>query len=344
MKSIPFSLILLTLLSFFTAKAQYTETINNNRPGGSQGAFSVGTNVLQFEGGFGFGSENHRLLKTDANAFAIDYSVRFGFWKEELEVSLTGEFQSNSVTDSRGSVPIAYKQSNFRSNTLGAKYLVYDPYRQRDLEGPNLYSWKANNRFQWRDLIPAISVYAGANFDTGNNPFTPEDTFSISPRVSVQTQNNFKSGFVLVTNIIADRFTTQAPTYGYIVTMTYSVTDWFSVFIENQGFDSDFYADNLLRGGAAALITKDWQVDASFLYSLKDTPTRTYGRIGVSYRFDFHGEDEYLEEKGKAGREKRRAERDKKKGKKDKDKNEKKQKKNRKDGFEGDDDGDGGGN
>ncbi|MGK0386835.1 MAG: hypothetical protein ACI849_001454 [Patiriisocius sp.] len=335
MKLVPFFLTLFTFLSFFVANAQYTETINNNRPGGSQGAFSVGTNVLQFEGGFGFGSENHSLLETDASAFTVDYSVRFGFWKEELEVSLTGAYQSNSVTDTRGAVPLEYTQSNFRSNTLGAKYLVYDPYRKRDQEGPNLYSWKANNKFQWRDLVPAVSVFAGANFDTADNPFTPEDAFSISPRVSIQTQNNFKSGFVLVTNIIADRFTTEAPTYGYIVTLTYTLTDWFSLFLENQGFDSDFYADNILRGGVAALITKDWQVDASILYSLKDTPSRTFGRIGVSYRFDFHSEDEYLEDKGKAGRDKKKAERDKKNGKKDKE--------NRKDGFEDDDGDDDGG-
>ena len=29
--------------------AQYTDVINSNRPGASQSAFSVGTNVLQFE-------------------------------------------------------------------------------------------------------------------------------------------------------------------------------------------------------------------------------------------------------------------------------------------------------
>jgi len=321
MKSVSFILTILTLTSYFTVSGQYTETINNNRPGGSQGAFSVGTNVLQFETGFGIGQENHSLLQTQANAFAADYSARFGFWKEELEVILTGEFQSNNITDTRGASTNEYAQRNFRSNTLGVKYLVYDPYIKRDLKGPNLMSWKANNRFSWEELIPAISVYGGANFDSSNNPFTPEDPFSISPKVSIQTQNNFRSGFVLVTNIIADRFTTQTPTYGYIVTLTYCLSDWFSLFAEKQGFDSDFYADNIVRIGAAALITADWQVDASFLYSLKDTPSRTYGRIGVSYRFDFHDQDEFIEEKGKEGREKKKVEREKAKKEKKKKKN-----------------------
>ena len=72
-------------------------------------------------------------------------------------------YQSNAVSliDSGDN----FKESNFTTNTIGAKYLFFDPYRKRQIEKPNLYSWKANNGFKWKDLIPAISVYAGANFD-----------------------------------------------------------------------------------------------------------------------------------------------------------------------------------
>ena len=178
---LPF-LFLLCTISFSPVSAQYTEMINTNRPGGSQGAFSVGTNVLQVETGFSYGKEKHELLKTETNGFNIDYSVRYGFWKERLEFSLMGEFQSNSVTDNRSAVAREYSLSNFKSNTLGAKYLIYDPYRKRDLKGPNLYSWKANNKTQWADLIPAIAIYAGANFDFADNPFTPETEGKISPK------------------------------------------------------------------------------------------------------------------------------------------------------------------
>lgn len=331
---------LLALLVVSTSFSQYTEELNSNRPGSSQGAFSVGKNVLQFETGFGIGSEKHRLLNTETDAWFIDYSARYGFLKEELEVSLIGSFQSNSVTSSNGVSNFETKLSNFRSNTLGAKYLIYDPYRKRQLEGPNLLSWKKNNRIQWEDLIPAVSVYAGANFDFIQNPeglFTNNTTprieeISISPKFVVATQNNFLGGFVFVTNIIVDRITTDYPSYGYIVTLTHTPTDWFSVFVENQGFKSDFYADQIFRGGVAVLITEDFHVDGSILLNFKDTPSRTYGRIGLAYRFDMHDQDEYIEEKGKAGRDKRREEKNKGKRKK------------RKDGFEndGEDGGDGG--
>lgn len=271
--------------------------INTNRPGGSQGAFSVGTNVLQVETGFSYGKEKHELLKTETNGLAIDYSIRYGFWKERLEVSLMGEYQSNKITDNRSAVSREYKLSNFKSNTLGAKYLIYDPYRKRDLEGPNLYSWKANNRTQWADLIPAISIYAGANFDFADNPFTPEVESTISPKLVLSTQNNFIGGWVFVTNIIVDRVTTDFPTYGYILTLTHATNRYFSVFLENQGLKSDFYSDQLLRGGAAALLNQNLQVDLSLTYSFKDTPSKFYGRVGMAYRFDMHNKDEYLEDK-----------------------------------------------
>ncbi len=293
---LPF-LFLLSLLAISQASAQYTEMINTNRPGGSQGAFSVGTNVLQFETGFSYGKEKHELLKTETNGFAIDYSVRYGFWKERLEVSIMGEFQSNTVTDNRSAVAREYGLSNFKSNTIGAKYLIYDPYRKRELKGPNLYSWKANNKTQWADLIPAISIYAGANFDSADNPFTPEAESTISPKFVLATQNNFIGGWVFVTNIIVDRVTTEFPTYGYIVTLTHATNRYFSVFLENQGFKSDFYSDQLLRGGAAALINQNLQVDLSLTYSFKDTPSKFYGRAGLAYRFDMHNKDEYLEDK-----------------------------------------------
>ena len=292
---LPF-LFLLCTISFSPVSAQYTEMINTNRPGGSQGAFSVGTNVLQIETGFSYGKEKHELLKTETNGLAIDYSIRYGFWKERLEVSLMGEFQSNNITDNRSTTAREYSLSNFKSNTLGAKYLIYDPYRKRDLKGPNLYSWKANNKTQWADLIPAISIYAGVNFDFADNPFTPEAEGKISPKFVIATQNNFIGGWVFVTNIIVDRVTTDFPTYGYIVTLTHATNRYFSVFLENQGLKSDFYSDQLLRGGAAALINENLQVDLSLTYSFKDTPSKFYGRAGLAYRFDMHNKDEYLED------------------------------------------------
>lgn len=302
--------LIVTLCSLQISTAQYTDELNSNRPGNSQGAFSVGTNVLQFETGISLGWEDHQLLATETNAFLLDYAVRYGLLKEELEISIIGSFQSN--TNQRDFFGQLQESSlaNFRSNTIGAKYLLYDPYRKMEAEGPNLLSWKKNNKMQWADLIPAVSVYAGANFDFINDPersfvdptFTIEESLNISPKVVLATQNNFIGGFVFVTNLIADRIGSDFQSLGYIVTLTHTPTDWFSIFVENEGRINDTYADQLFRGGAAALITPDLQLDLSGVINFKDTPSRTYLRLGASYRIDRHDTDEYIEEKGKQGR------------------------------------------
>ncbi len=335
MKTQQISILFCFLFCVFAAKAQYTETINSNRPGFSQGAFSVGKKVLQFEAGFGYGTESHSLQKTETNVFIIDYNVRYGVWKEELEISLIGGFRSNSVTNNSGAISFDYKESNFTSNTLGAKYLVYDPYRKKEIEKPNLYSWKANNSFHWRDLIPAVSVYAGANFDFADNTLTPGTDSSISPTIAIATQHNWGT-WVFVTNIIGERITEDMPSYSYILTLTHTFNARMSAFIENQGISSDFYADQLLRGGAAYLFNQNFQIDASILVNFKDTPSRFMGRIGLSYRFDMHDKDEYIEEKGKAGKEKNKEEKGSKKKKKDKKEKKKNKRKDNIDFEEGD--------
>lgn len=294
-------LLLLVISPFSNVSAQYTEIINANKPGLSQGAFAVGNKVLQVESGFSYGKEKHNLLNTDTDAYTLDYGVRYGFWKERLEVSLMGEFQWSAIQNNCSAIPIKTNVSNFKSNTLGAKYLIYDPYRKKELKGPNLYSWRANNKFQWNDLIPAIALYVGANFDVVDdntyNPYIPQQESTISPKFVLATQNNWIGGWVFVTNIIVDRVTTDFPTYSYIVTLTHATNDYFSIFIENQGIKSDFYSDQLLRAGAASLINKNLQVDLSLTMNFKDTPSRYFARIGMAYRFDMHSDDEYLEDK-----------------------------------------------
>lgn len=275
--------------------AQYTDLINPNRPGQSQGAFSVGKNVYQLEMGLGYGKEKHNLLQTKTNGLLGEYAVRLGFFTEELEINLTGAFQQHDVTYQN--LGYSEKISNFSSNTLGAKYLIYDPYIKRELKGPNLYSWRKNNRFQVEDLIPAISLYAGLNVDTSDNPFIYEDKLTLSPKFMLMTQNNWIGGWVFVTNFIVDRITTEFPSYEYILTLTHTLRSGTSMFLENHGIFSDFYSDQLLRFGVAQLINANLHVDASLQVNFKDTPTKTYGRIGIAYRLDRHNEDEFIEEK-----------------------------------------------
>ena len=71
--------ILISLFGFFISYGQYTDQINSNRPGASIGAFSVGKNVVQFEGGTELRSYKHRSYNdSKVNANLLFLSVRYG--------------------------------------------------------------------------------------------------------------------------------------------------------------------------------------------------------------------------------------------------------------------------
>lgn len=296
MKSFFFGIAFFFGLAVFS---QYTETINSNRPGLSYGAFGVGNQVFQLEAGVSFGNDNHALRLADADIFGIDYAFRFGLLTDRLEFIFDGRFLSQSETILVGGTNRAFEASNFERNTFGAKYLVYDPWIKRDLQGPNVISWKANHSFQWYHLIPAVSIYAGGNISVGEeSPFMPPSSPSISPRLGLITQHNF-GVWVFVSNFIYDRFTTDFPSFAGIFTLTHTVNRQLSIFGEFQTIAGDFYSDELFRFGAAYLLDRNFQLDAFGLTNFKDTPQRWQVGVGISYRVDRYHKEEYMKERRK---------------------------------------------
>ena len=261
---------------------QHTDQINSNRPGETMSAFAVGKSVIQVESGLYGIKENHSILNYDANGFGIDMTLRWGLFVEKLELIADLQYQYEFLNPAT-----AYPdRSAFKQTVLGAKYLIYDPFKNYE-KNINVYSWKANHAFNWRQFIPAVSIFAGANITLANNPYYFSPDAAISPKIALITQNHFGDGtWVVVTNIIADYIGTDYPSYGYGITLTKGFNRKWSGFIENQGYISDFYSDAIVRGGAAYLIHDDLQIDASISTSLKDTPSILYGGIGFSWRYD----------------------------------------------------------
>jgi hypothetical protein len=271
-------IVLLLEASF--VQAQFTDVINSNRPGKSQSAFAVGKNVFQIESGLYTFNEKHDLMATESTGFGTDLSLRYGFMKEELELILDLQYQGDQFKTILGNE----NRKGFKQITVGGKYLFYDPNKNY-VAPKNFHSWKAKYKFKWREFIPSIAGYAGFNLRI-NNPYTFKSDERISPKVALITQNQFTGGIVVVINVIADKFTTDFPTYGYILTITKGFNEKWSGFVENQGFKSDYYADAILRGGAAYLIKDNIQIDASLTSNFKDTPSVFYGAFGISWRFD----------------------------------------------------------
>jgi hypothetical protein len=310
MKNYSFQLIVF-LIPFF-GFAQYTDVINSNRPGKSMSAFSVGETVFQAEAGFFGARERYDEARYEANGFGSDLSIRYGAFWEQFEMILDLQYQkdwyqSPLVDDTR---------SGLRQTTIGAKYLIYDPFKNAVQDKPNIFSWKANQKkkFKFRDLIPAVGLYAGVNLGIGNNPFVRDDAF-ISPKGMLITQHHFGSRWVWVNNVILDKITTDDAYLGLVSTLTRGFNARWSGFLEFQGVKGDFYSDYLFRGGAAYLIRENIQIDASVSKNIKDTPDIAGASIGLSWRFDANYEKIYLrstkpiddkDKKGKKDKKKKR--------------------------------------
>jgi hypothetical protein len=273
-------LIILTSLTSSIINAQYTDVINSNRPGKSMSAFSVGKTVIQAELGVYGVNEKHDLLEYQAKGMGSDLNLRYGAFLEQLEFNVDLQYQN----DHYESYSENYNRKAFKQSTIGAKYLIYDPNKNYEAK-VNQLSWNANHRFKFRTLIPAIGIYAGMNLNLTNNEFSFPTDPKISPKAMLITQNQLGRS-VFVTNIIADKIGTEFPSYGYIATLTHGFTPEWIGFIETQGYISNFYADNVLRGGAAYLIQENIQIDANFGVNFKNTPTIVMGGIGISWRFD----------------------------------------------------------
>lgn len=278
---------------------QYTEVINSNRPGLSVSAYAVGKGVIQAEMGIVYEQRDHMDLMQESTLMGADLALRYGFLKEMLELTYEGTYVQQDITYT--SFDLNEKRTDFSRNRIGVKYLLYDPFKNPDRNKPNLYSWKANNKFQLRDLVPAISVYAGATFVLGDNPFYPEDPI-VAPRAMIATQSSLNARLVLITNIAYDRIATDNPEMEYLISLSHAFKNpkW-SVFVENQGIKSDRYSDLLLRTGIAHLFGKNFQADINVGASIKNTPSRIFGALGFSYRVDFHQDEIISIDDQKAG-------------------------------------------
>ena len=261
---------ILLILSFCISNyaiCQYTEQINSNRPGYSIGAYSVGKGVVQIETGFELRNYKHNSFnQSTINGTVAFLSLRWGFLLEQLELTYDASYMFDKFTNKLSNNPIEIKRSGFLQNFLGIKYLIYDPFKKE--KEINVYSWKANNGFKIKDLIPAVSLTVGANFDpfSAETPYPHGDLFGtfyrpifyqtlyyVAPSPTpltlmgtIATQSHFLGTWVFITNFSLKRYLSKFVEKTYIVTLTHTFNPNWSVYIENQGISSNAVSDECI--------------------------------------------------------------------------------------------------
>lgn len=276
----------LFLFAVSASQAQYTKEINTNRPSSSMGAYSVSKGIFQIEGGYLYQNDEFHTEKINThNNFQLQ--LRFGEVWEQLEFIADLQFTSYNLTD----YDFNETKSGFKQLNFGAKYLIYDHYKYY-VEKRNVYSWKANQRFKWGRLIPAVALYAGAQFNTPHNFYYPELP-ETGLKAMIIAQQHWSHRFSITYNFIGEHITDNAfANYSYIVTASLGLGDRWSVFGEYQGIFSKTYQSTLIPFGKEAMVKggltfkyhKNLQFDAFAGTSLENTPHKIQAGIGVSWR------------------------------------------------------------
>jgi len=316
--------LFLIIVSFSQLNSQYTETINSNRPGSSQGAFSVGKNVLQFEIGIGIGikkSEQNLNYYNKSNN-ELNYNIRYGLISNKLEFFINGLYIENKIhSDLNGYLK---KESIFGNQKIGLKYLIFDPFKNKKWHSVNLLSWKKNRSLRLVDLIPAISGYAAINYipnsSTNNSPiywlinnFYSYNQNSINSKIGIITQNHFLGKWVLVNQFSYDKIGDSNKVFNHIITLTHNfINPRWSSFVEYEInkltpslIKNHIYTHNYFKFGGAYLLNKDFQFDSGLGINLNSTNNFNIS-FGFSTRLDWYKDEVPVNKKELKANKKRR--------------------------------------
>ena len=299
-----------TLQLFFVliwtfASSQYTSIINSNRPGLTQGAYSVGPGVYQLEFGSSYRQDNFISLaqaKSQGAGFTLD--LRTGLILQNLELIYRVDYHNDQLAYNNVLGQLRYNRKGTKRNTVGFKLLLFDPFRNTDWYKVNTKSYKANKGLRLIDLIPALSIYFGSELSFGNiypygEPFSPIFNLKtpelkqneISGELMLITQNHFLNNFVFVTNW-GRRYLGSAYEQNYMSSsLMIPIKKRLMSFVEQVSVKSQLSSDISLTVGAVYLINENIQVDTFLSQTLKDTPSMFSAGIGVSYRIDRYNDN-----------------------------------------------------
>lgn len=285
--------------------AQYTDIINSKRPGFSESPYGIGKNVYQLETDFFYRSSDNLSYYDKPSTFGTSMNIRVGQFLEKLEMNANITYQNDEIQAIAGPNYNHYGISDF---SLGVKYLIFQ--KEFTDKSKEIRSWVKRTSYDSKRYIPSVGIYAGVHTNfLVNDSFLQKDAFiegnsyedGMSYKGALLLQNDFTDRFVVLTNLIADRITSNNEFYSYIITATYAVNQNWSFFAENQGkYKKKYSPEYQIGGGLAYLISPNLQLDISARTNFFDNYSYVYASTGFAWRLDRHQDEKIQKEKPKA--------------------------------------------
>ena len=271
-----------SLFIFTTMYSQYTDVINSNKPGFSESPYSVGSGVYQFESDFFYKNTSTKPTFLKPHTFGVDLFFRTSFFLEKLEINTQLTYQRETIDNDFN--------DGLSKFTLGAKYLLFEPvYKDATKE---IRSWKKQNTFDKKRLIPSVGLYIGMHTDFLD---TIHKKNSMSPKVGVLLQHNLTNNLNIVSNVFYDKIGTNSSEIYYVISTTQNFGYRWSGFIEYQEIFKKQQESSNYGIGIAYLFRNNFQINISGRVLQEDKTKGFYSSLGISYRIDKH-QDSYTEQ------------------------------------------------
>lgn len=250
-----------TCLFTHSAFPQYDESIRADRPGQALTPYTVGSNVLQIQGGLGPGE--YKLGEIE-NRYTADYwnvvgNLRYGI-TEHFEVnSAYGFLRENVKSDSNSTI-----NDGLNLWTVGFRFNV--------LEGK---AWK-----------PAIGIQTDLALPWLSSEF---DVQYVSPTIVLITNQNFGKRWGFTTNWGLIWSGDSAEPIGlYVLNLSYSLNNKWGVFAEQYAFFKTNIYTGSVDGGVSYLLNDDLQFDLYGGYSWGPKHFEDlFFNLGLSWRITF---------------------------------------------------------
>ena len=115
------------IMIWTVASSQYTPIINSNRPGLTQGAFSVAPGVYQLEFGTSYRQDQFVSLaqaKSQGAGFTLD--LRTGLILQNLELIYRVDYHKDKLGFNNVSGRLNFSRNGTKRNTIGFKLLLFE--------------------------------------------------------------------------------------------------------------------------------------------------------------------------------------------------------------------------
>ena len=249
-------LFVIFILLNVTGWSQMDENLRSDRPGQAMSPYTVGKKVIQLQFGAEYSKSNVSTFY-ETRAFQPDGVLRIGL-TDRLEINTFWSYQWQQWTGGY------FGKFNYLNNGIvSVRYNILSAQNYR----------------------PAIGLQCGVRLPL---KYTYANGVKIAPIVNLSIAQKLTNRFNLTINTgVVYSGISPDPRGSYVINLGYSLSDSWSLFVENYGSWGQDAFENYWDAGFAFLLNSNLQLDVYGGYGKVETLISFFGNVGVTWRIPY---------------------------------------------------------